>query len=296
MLTRLLAEPAPPFELVVVDDSRMPPRLRRWVAAAARRRGIRLLLVDHAAGVNELRMTGFAAARTPYVAFVDNDVWLWDGSLEALLACARDTGAAFVAPVYCIGPRNADTVHHAFGSSRIDTGAGRSRLIQSHQFHGRPLSAVRDRLERWPCTQAELHCVLVRADALRAAGGLDAGLVGSMDCEDLALRLVDQPGGGWFEPDAVVTYDDRTPGLGDLRLYLSRWNHAQIERDIVRFAARWGLDLDDPGFIPHRRSLHRRRWKALRGPSRVARRVIGRDAVLRMRGAADRILDRLTAP
>jgi hypothetical protein len=136
------------------------------------------------------------------------------------------------------------------------------------------LRDLRDQLERVPTEAIELHCALIRSDALRAAGGLDTRLGSSMDCVDLAFRMQRQ-GTIWFEPDAVAGYDDSPPALRDLPLYLDRWSTAQIDRDIERFVEVWQLDPDDPRIEEHRFWLNRRRWTFLRGARRAVRQRLG---------------------
>jgi GT2 family glycosyltransferase len=292
MIDRLLSMSTPPFELVVVDDVRAPRKLRRWLTTEAARVGFRHIELDHAAGVNEARMAGFTAAHTPYVIFMDNDVWLHDGAVDALLSCADETDASCVAPVYCLGRRDDDMVHHACGGAEIITVDGRRRLRESQLFHERRLRDVRDQMHRQQCESVELHCALVRTESLREAGGLDTRLASSMDCLDLAFRMQDRAAGVWFEPSAVVTYDPSSPRLGDLSMFLSRWSARQINRDIEQFASEWDLDPDDPWLDRHRYWLGQRRWKFLGSFRRVARTVAGRRGRRILRRTADAVVNR----
>ena len=291
-LDRLLSMSTPPIDLVVVDDVRAPRRLQRWLTNEAERQGFRYVTLDHDAGVNESRMAGVAGACTPYILFMDNDVWLHDGAVDALLNCAVETEASCVAPTYCIGRRDNDTVHHACGSAHVIQEDGRPRLRESTLFEKRPLHEVRDELQRQPCEAVELHCALVRTDLLQEAGGLDARLVSSMDCLDLAFRMQNRGGGVWYEPAAVATYDDARPPLRDLKLYLSRWNSKQIDQDIAQFATSWRLDPDDPWLDRHRYWLGQRRFKFLGAFRRVARKVVGRRGRVFARRTADAVVNR----
>jgi GT2 family glycosyltransferase len=289
---RLLAMSTPAFELVIVDDVRAPRRLRRWLTEEAARQGFRYVTLGHRAGVNEARMVGFTGATTPYTIFIDNDVWLHDGAIAALLSCVEETNASCVAPVYCIGRHDDDTIHHACGALSVVQEDGRPRLRESDLFYRGRLRDVRDQMRRQPAGAVELHLVLVRTDALRAAGGLDTNLGSSMDCVDLSFRMQAQVGGVWFEPAAVVTYDHSQPRRGDLALYLSRWSATQVDRDIERFVAEWQLDPADPRLQQHRGHLTRRQMKFLPSARRVARKLVGRRGMALANRTADKIVNR----
>lgn len=285
---RLLTMPSPAFELVVVDDARAPRSLRRWLSDQADSHGFEYITLPGRAGVNELRMRAFADVRTRYAMFIDNDVWLHDGAIEALVRCGEETEASAVAPVYCIGPRGHDTIHHAFGKAHVYEENGKPRLHESHVFDRRRVRDVRHELHRSPSESIEMHCAFVRADALRAAGGLDRELGSSMDCVDLALRMQGQ-GTVWFEPDAVAGYDNSEPRLRDLPLYLDRWSASQIEHDIGRFIDVWNLDPADPQFERHRFWLNHRRWLFLQRPRRAVLKRFGPRPVAAVKRALDAI-------
>lgn len=288
VLHRLLTMEAPPFHMVWVDEGRAPRRLRRWVAAESDRIGFRHLALPARAGANACRAHGVDLAVTPFVLLLDNDAFLGDGALAALLDCAHATDAAFVAPV-CTYRDGA--VHHAGSGDRLEDGDDGRRLVDHRRATGGLDPA---RLERARADGPELHCVLVRRSALRAGGGLDADLLSSMDCTDLGLRLVDRDGGGWVEPRAIVTYDNAWPLPNDLPLYLGRWSRATVEHDLAHFAARWQLDPADRRLDQHRQHLAGRRHRLVRYPRGALRRGLGGGAVDRFDRAVDPVLDRFS--
>jgi GT2 family glycosyltransferase len=290
VLQHLLSMEAPPFALVWVDEARSPRRLRRRISAEAHRRGFRHLPVEHRAGANECRARGLEVATTPYVLLLDNDAFPHDGALSALLACARQTRASFVAPV-CLYSDGG--VHHAGSGAHLADDGGERRLVEVRRPHGVRLDLIPE-LARSRADGPELHGVLVRRSSVIAAGGLDAGLSSSMDCTDLGLRLADLDGGGWFEPDAVVTYDDAGPRPLDLPLYVDRWSRATVEHDIARFTDRWGLQPSDARVEEHRQHLLGRRRRLVRYPRAVIRRALGDGALHWFDGAVDAALDRFS--
>ncbi|MGK2947112.1 MAG: glycosyltransferase family 2 protein [Acidimicrobiales bacterium] len=288
VLERLLAMEAPPFHLVWVDEGRAPRRLRRWVAAEADRRGFRHLALRDRAGANACRARGVELAVTPYVLLLDNDAFLGEGALAALLDCAHATDASFVAPVCTY---RSGAVHHAGGGDRLEESVDGRRLVARRQPTGGLDPA---HLERARADGPELHGVLARRSALRAGGGLDPDLFSSMDCTDLGLRLVDRDGGGWVEPRAIVTYDNAWPRPNDLRLYLGRWSRATVEPDLAHFVDQWQLDPADRRVDEHRQHLSTRRRRLVRYPRGALRRTLGGGAVGRFDRAVEAVLDRFS--
>ncbi len=95
----LLSETTCPFKLVYVDGA-SPLAVRGYLEAQARSRGFRLLRSEHHLSPTEARNLGLReVAGTRYVVFIDNDVLVRAGWLEALVGCAEETGAWLVGPM-----------------------------------------------------------------------------------------------------------------------------------------------------------------------------------------------------
>jgi hypothetical protein len=136
-----------------------------------------------------------------------------------------------------------------------------------------------------------MHGVLVRADSLVTAGGLDTQLLSSLDCADLGLRLQGIDGSGWLEPRATLTYDSSPPRVSDLSLFLGRWCRATVEHDITRFAQSWAIDPHDARLEDHRGFLRKRCMRVVRYVRGTARRVFGERAVQRLDDALYPVFD-----
>lgn len=202
-LDRLLAALGPvgsgtgvPGGLVVVDDgSRAPEPLRRGVEAACG------TVVRHAVpqGPAAARNAGLAAARTPYVVFLDSDVIPEPGWLRPLLAHLADPAVGLVAPrIVALDPEHGTGLRGMVGRyeavrSALDLGPDPALIVPRSRVAYVPSAAM-----------------LVRVAAVTGAGGaFDPGMHVAEDV-DLVLRL---HRAGWamrYEPSSRVAHDHRT--------------------------------------------------------------------------------------
>src|SRR5689334_2101214 len=90
-LDALQRQTAGPFRLVVVDGG-APRPVARYLRDAASRGGFTLVGDGRRLSPDAARNVAFAEVTTPYAVFLDNDVVVTPGWLDALLACAEDTG------------------------------------------------------------------------------------------------------------------------------------------------------------------------------------------------------------
>jgi GT2 family glycosyltransferase len=289
-LARLLAVTSAPFDLIYVDCSprRVASRLKNLVRSHS---GGVLLRADRFLRPTTARNLGLARVATPYTVFLDNDVLVTPGWLDALVRCAKETGAAFVSPVICIGDRDPRVVHFAGGENRVELIDGSRRFRESYEHVGSPVSELVSGLGRRPTELAEFHAVLVRTEVLRALGGLDESCPAAFEHNDLCLSISERGGSGWLEPGAVVDYViDRPAALANAPYHAIRWSRHWLDESLAGFCAKWGLDPADPALAEDLRSLHERR----RRPFHPVRGLIDRLARGRGLGAVDRFADAVT--
>jgi glycosyltransferase involved in cell wall biosynthesis len=276
---------------IVYVDGRSPARVRRHVQQVATQRGVTVVASKRYLTPNRARNLGFARVSTPYTIFLDNDVVVPPGALETLVRCADATGAAFVTPIYCIGAGDDDpVVHAAGGESRVVDGPDGPRLLDRHGFVHERLSQVRPQVRRERTDFTEFHCVLVRSEVLAMLGGLDDRYRAVFEHIDFTMQAATH-GGGWLEPDSVVTYVPPPPfRLTDLPYYLLRWSKAWIDADFEAFAAKWRLHADDPGLAGNRTYLELHRRRILERERRAVRRVAGSRGLAWFDAAVDRLV------
>ena len=240
-LDSIYAHTAMPFELVYVDG-RSPRSVRRALEASAAERGFLLIRRNRYLAPNEARAIGLAEVRTPYVVFVDNDLFVEDGWLERLVECADETGAWAVGPLYFEGDPSDEVVHMAGGDLEFEGEAPRRRLRSGHRFPSLPLSEVPTELRREACGYLEFHCMLVRVSAFEHIT-LDQQLLSTREHLDICIQIAEAGGEVWVEPASRVTYaKPESLALPDIPFYLLRWSEAWNQASTVRFVDKYGLD------------------------------------------------------
>jgi GT2 family glycosyltransferase len=244
-LERMYEVTGSPFQLVYVDGG-SPRQIREYLEAQARERGFKLIRTDYYLAPNEARNLAARAVGTKYVVFIDNDVLVTPGWLDALVTCAEETGAWAVGPVYCIGPPELETIHMAAGTCEVISEAGRRRLINRHREVGKRWADVRNSLRREPKEMIEYHCLLLRMEALERIGPLDEALLSDREHHDLCM-LIHQAGGTiYFEPASVVTWMAPPPlARSDLPFFLRRWSESWNRSSLEHFDRKWKLNEDE---------------------------------------------------
>ena len=211
LLSSLSAQQFRDFEVVVVDDgsTRGAPPVPE---------GVRLLRHERSLGPSAARNTGWRAASSPYVAFIDDDCVASPGWLSALLAAARPA-AIVQGPVSPIPSE-------------------RSRLGPFSR------SLWVDRLGPW----FQAANVLYPRDLLERVGGFDADAFpfAGEDC-DLAWRALSDGAEAVWAPDAIVHHAVNELGpAGSLRVAL-RWGeavqlirrHPELRREALTYGVFW---------------------------------------------------------
>ena len=190
---------ARPAAVVVVDDGSVDPHA---VARVVAHHGAVVIHHDRPRGPGGARNTGWRAATTPVVAFVDAGCEPSPGWLPPLLGHLRDPSVAGAAPrITSLVDGRAPVALAAYDATRspLDRGAQEAPV--------RP----RGRVPFIPTAT-----LVVRRAVLEASGGFDEGMAVGEDV-DLAWRL---SGAGWtirYEPASTVGHPPRPSWGGWLR-------------------------------------------------------------------------------
>jgi mycofactocin glycosyltransferase len=188
-LKRLLAAlPAAVGATIVVDDGSTDAA---GIRAVAERAGADVLRHPRARGPAAARNAGLAAARTPFVAFLDSDVVPEPGWLGPLLARFADPAVALVAPrVVALPPVEGWLARYEAVRSSLDMGAEPALVVPKSRVAYVPSAAM-----------------LVRRAAVGT--GFDERMHVAEDV-DLVLRLHEAGLRVRYEPAARVAHDHRT--------------------------------------------------------------------------------------
>lgn len=242
-LLSVLADDGIPFELIYVDIM-PPPAIATKIREHCATRGFKYLPHDQWIAPAAARKLALPHVTTKYVAFVDNDVMPEHGCLAKLVACAEETGAGLVSPLYLqAGEGRETTIHMAGGTLRWAEGPNGLRLMdESHELHGAPLTAAAG-LVRKTVGYTEYHYVLGRTELLRRPEAISDDVLLVHEHIDLALFAHEQGEEVYIEPSARVCYiafDSRC--LLDADFYRRRWNVEAGERSLLAFGRRWRID------------------------------------------------------
>ena len=227
-------------------DTGMPPALRTALEARRAAWGLELVTLPPDLWPNQARAQVARQIDTPYAIFIDNDVLVHPGWLEALLDCADETGAGIVGPLYLWGEdANSDLIHMAGGELMLRQEGTRTVMGERHRHINTRMGDLKAPLRREVCDFAEFHCLLMRREILQAPETFDPDIV----CvhEHIHASLVARQLGydTWMEPAARVFYFARSPWhFGDLPDLRRRWSGPSAERSLRRFASRWNV-IDD---------------------------------------------------
>lgn len=183
---------------------------------------------------------------TEYVVFLDNDVEVMEGWLEALVACADEERVNCVHPIYLTetlkNPNH--KIHVAQGKFVREQRNGQLFLDSIMPYAGIRLEDYPER-HRKSSDFFEWHCVLFRRSLLDKIGPLDD--LSITEHIDYSLRLERAGERIMLEPKAVVAYDsERIFTLrGEDRSYLLyRWGVEKAAQSLERFRANWNLSPD----------------------------------------------------
>lgn len=239
------------FSLWVIDSG-MPNEIRGALHPLVEDGTIEIIPMVGRDQPNDLRAKVIERVTSAYVVFVDNDVLVGAGWLDALIGCAEDTDAGIVCPLYLWGDSSkSNLIHMAGGDLSLEPGEGGLHMIEHHRHLMRNLPEVEDGLRREQCDFGEFHCLLMRRDVYSAEGIFDRGVATVHEHIHASLTAKTLGFETWFEPEAQVVLLAFAPWItGELSDFRHRWDFATAERSLKNFASRWGIKNGLPSQSP----------------------------------------------
>ncbi len=242
----IYANTPPTFKLILVDAG-SPAYVRQYLDAAAAKHGFEIISAEFGLTPNQARNRAIPLALGRYVVFLDNDVMVSSGWLDALMKCADDTEAGIVTPLVYLGEFEQRVVHMAGGEMSWETRDGQRWLNESHRHFNTPQANIAGEFKRSRCEYAEFHCMMIRKSALDQVGLLDEGFLNVAEHIDLCLQVTEAGQQIWFEPAAQITFlTPRPAALSDIAYTRLRWSREWTEKSSAHFARRWQLHPDCP--------------------------------------------------
>ena len=253
------------FELIYVDGN-SPPPVRDYLATEAQQREFRLIRTAHYLSPNQARNLAIPEIQTEYVVFIDNDVLVQPGWLQALMDCGQQTGAWAVAPLTLEGEAF-DAIHQIGGEILLkDRPNGQKWLLERRPYMHLPLSKLKAELTAGPTELTEFHCVFARRDVFDKTGLLDEKLLSMAEETDFCLSILQAGGLVYAEPASVVSY---VPPFNmqpsDLPYFFLRWSDHWCQASIDRMCEKHHLDSSSPGIKHYRQFVHSHRYLAFNG-------------------------------
>jgi len=267
-LESVLACTPAPFKLIYVDGG-SPEPLRDQLGKLAALHGFTLLREERFLSPNEAKCLALPYVDGDYAIFLENDVLVYPGWLEALITCAEETRAGAVAPIYLERVGGEEKLHMVGGLARIVERHGHRQLVVTHDERKGRLSEMG--LKRFRTEHVEVHALLVRADLLWTLALFDPAIPTIPENIDLCLTLLAAGEEIWMEPlSRVMVVLPECVEASDRLFYVQRWGDEWIENGLRRFCQKWQLEDEDPVLVSQRRwsvahrmvaypdSLHRR--------------------------------------
>lgn len=258
-----------PFKLVYVDGN-SPTKVRRYLEAKSQEKNFEIIRTNYYLSPNHARNLGIRHVNTKYLVFIDNDVIVSPGWLNALVQCAEETEATVVGPLMCQNEPVHEIVHFAGGESHIIVDkTGRRRIREKMYKQGQKVADLLPQLQSKQTELAEFHCVLVRTEIFDRIGLLDEAMLNTKEHLDFSMTVTEAGGTIYFEPACIVTYVPGPPlELTDLHYYMLRWSNAWTLGSLNRLREKWNLAEDGYFQVKYKGLGWRRRDSIIRPLSR----------------------------
>ena len=230
-------------------DSGMPDEIGRALRPYVEAGKLEIIEVRPGLQPNDVRGQVVSRLMSSFAVFIDNDAIVSSGWLDRMVACAEETGAGIVCPLYLWGDKpESDLIHMAGGDLSLVPENGGVRMTEHHRHLSRTVSEVSDELRRETCGFGEYHCLLMRREVYSIDGIFDPDVVTVHEHIHASLKAKALGYATWFEPEAQVNHLASAPWtVGELYELRRRWDFATAQRSLEGFAKKWGV-IDDPAY------------------------------------------------
>lgn len=192
----------------------------------------------------ESRQQGLKLCKTRLAVTMENDVYVREGWLDALVRCQVETGAALVDPLILEKPK----VIHCAGNDLYVTYENGKAFAHKELRYYRLVYGDKSNLKRAEIDYGELHCQLVEVETALRLNVFDESLV-DMHEVDAGLKWRKAGCKSFFEPESVVEFHlvSAITDPVDVRLFCDRWSFPKIAKSYQILEQRWEMDMTEHG-------------------------------------------------
>jgi glycosyltransferase involved in cell wall biosynthesis len=234
----------PPIFKMIIMEGKSPEPVREKLRQFAKTRpNCQIVWSDKWLYPHEYVNQAIPLIDTDYAVFVDNDVEVMDGWLEALVKCADEEKAGCVHPIYLTVKLNDPSlkIHIAEGTLVREMKDGQWLIDTIATYSGVSLKDYPDQIRK-PSGFFEWHTVLFSKKLLDKVGPLnDLNIAEHLD---YTMRIEKAGEKVILEPKAVVAYNyERIFELDEVskRYFLFRWNVEKSTASLEKLRANWNL-------------------------------------------------------
>lgn len=237
---------------LICFDNASPPQIAEGMKRLADTNGFTLIRSEEQLTPNEQRNIVLDRVDSRYVVFIDNDCTVSPNWVEALVACAEETGAGIVGPLYLEEIGGNVRVHMMGGVARDADDDGNPAFIEGHFAAHEPVTDEMRNRAAFETELIEFHCALVDTRVFAEVGRLDPDLMSLGEHSDLCIQARRKGFKVYIEPKSVVTYQipSRLEAL-DKAHFLRRWSESWNSRSAARIAEKYGLPQDSKATIAY---------------------------------------------
>lgn len=266
-LEHLIQNTRCPYELIYIDGN-APPPIARQLSDICAREGFTYVRKKKYLYPPQARNLALDLISTPYVVFIENDVFVEAGWLQSLQQTAQAHPEAVLSPLIC----QRRPLHQEIHMAGIQMGddvelllQGKGQVIDAHLWHERKVEALPEGLST--IQSAEFHCVWMPTRLIRDFGGFDPEILAGPDHMDFSLRCHQTRTPIYLQPEARVTFifPDRNDPLeeSDHEFFLVRWAPPTLRASYAAFAKKWKFDTD-PYLQRKQRDCYQRIYQGMR--------------------------------
>ena len=243
VVRQVVEKTSPIFKMIIMEGNAPEPVRQQLRQLEKTKPNCKIVWSDKWLYPHEAVNQAIKLIDTEYVVFVDNDVEVEKGWLEALVACADEEQAGCVHPIYLTVKLNDPTrkIHVAEGKVVRKQKNGQWLIDSVMAYSGLRLEDYPNPVRK-PSDFFEWHGVLFRKSLLDKIGPLDD--LNIAEHLDYSFRIQKAGEKILLEPKAVVAYEyERIFRLrGEERNYfLYRWNLKKSSASLDKFRANWNL-------------------------------------------------------